>query len=57
MTNKIIERKNKMTHVVITVRNDGEEDAPAIRSKDYNGKADACADAEGIMRFITDHIG
>lgn len=45
-----------MTHVVITVRNDGEEDAPAVRSKDYKGKADACADVENIMRFITKYI-
>ena len=57
MLNKKIERKNKMTHVVITVRKDGEEDAPAIRSKDYKGKAEVCADVEDIMKFITNYIG
>jgi hypothetical protein len=46
-----------MTHVVITVRKDGEEDAPAIRSRDYKDKADACADVEDIMKFITNYIG
>ena len=46
-----------MTHVVITVRKDGEEDAPAIRSKDYKGKAEVCADVEDIMKFITNYIG
>lgn len=45
-----------MTHVVITVRKDGEEEAPAIRSKDYKDKSDACADVENIMRFITKYI-
>lgn len=45
-----------MTHVVITVRKDGEEDAPAIRSKEYKDKAEVCADAEGIMKFITKYI-
>lgn len=45
-----------MTHVVITVRKDGDEDSPAIRSKDYKDKADACADVENIMRFITKYI-
>lgn len=56
MLNKKIERKNKMTHVVITVRKDGEEDAPAVRSKDYKDKADVCADVEDIMKFITNFI-
>ena len=56
MTNKIIERKNKMTHVVITVRKDDEEDAPAILSKDYKDKAEVCADVEDIMKFITNYI-
>lgn len=46
-----------MTHVVITVRKDGDEDAPAIRSKDYNDKAEVCADVESIMKFITNYIG
>ena len=45
-----------MTHVVITVRKDGEEDAPAIRSKDYKDKAEVCADVEEIMKFITNYI-
>jgi hypothetical protein len=56
LANKKIESEFKMTHVVITVRNDGEEDAPAIRSKDYKDKADACADVEDIMKFIGSHI-
>lgn len=56
MLNKKIERKNKMTHVVITVRKDGEEDAPAVRSKDYKDKAEVCADVEDIMKFITNYI-
>lgn len=45
-----------MTHVVITVRKDGDEDAPSIRAKDYKDKAEACADVENIMRFITKYI-
>lgn len=46
-----------MAHVVITVRKDGEEDTPAIRSKDYKDKAEFCADVEDIMKFITNYIG
>lgn len=56
MANKKIEREFKMTHVVITVRKDGEEDAPAIRSKDYKDKSEVCADVEDIMKFITKYI-
>ena len=56
MLNKKTERKNKMTHVVITIRKDGEEDAPAIRAKDYKDKAEVCADVEEIMKFITNYI-
>lgn len=56
MTNKIIERKNKMTHVTITIRQDGNDDCPAIRKKDYPDKAAACADVQGIMEFISNHI-
>lgn len=57
MENKSLEREIKMTHVVITIRKDGEEDAPAIRSKDYKDKAEVCADVENIMKFITNYIG
>ena len=44
-----------MTHVVITIRREDDE-TPSIRSKDYKDKADACADVENIMRFITKYI-
>lgn len=43
--------------MVITVRKDGEEDAPAVRSKDYKDKAEVYADVDDIMRFITNYIG
>lgn len=44
-----------MTHVVITIRRE-DDDTPAIRSKDYKDKAEACADVGGIMEFIGSHI-
>lgn len=44
-----------MTHVTITIRQDG-EDTPFVRSKDYTDKAEVCADAPTIMEYITEHI-
>ena len=44
-----------MTHVVITIRQDG-EDTPFVRSKDYDSKAAVCADAPRIMEYITEHV-
>lgn len=42
-----------MTHVTITIMNEQGEGVPFVRSKDYNDKAEACADVEEIMKFIT----
>lgn len=45
-----------MTHVTITCRVDGEEEVPALRSKDYKDEAEVCADVQGIMEFITRNV-
>lgn len=45
-----------MTHVTITCRVDGDEEVPALRSKDYKDKAEACADVGGIMEFISNYV-
>lgn len=44
-----------MTHVVITILQDG-EDVPYCRSKEYADKAEVCEDAPKIMEYITEHI-
>lgn len=44
-----------MTHVVITIRQDG-EDTPFLRSKDYGSEEEFRADADEIMDYITSHI-
>lgn len=45
-----------MTHVTITCRRDGEEEVPALRSKDYKDEAEVCSDVQGIMEFITKNV-
>lgn len=45
-----------MTHVTITCRRDGEEEVPALRSKDYKDEVEVCADVQGIMEFITRNV-
>ena len=45
-----------MTHVTITIRKEGEDDYPIIRSMDYPDKAAACADVQGIMEFIANYV-
>lgn len=45
-----------MTHVTITIMNEEGEGIPFVRSKDYDSKAEVCADAADIMGYITDHV-
>ena len=45
-----------MTHVTITIRIDGEDEYPILRSMDYKDKAEACADVGGIMEFIANYM-
>lgn len=51
-----IQWENKMTHVTITIRIEGEDEYPILRSKDYKDKAAACADVGGIMEFISKYV-
>lgn len=44
-----------MTHITITIRRDGEEDYPIVRTMDYPDKAAAVADSQGIVEFITNY--
>ncbi len=45
-----------MTHVTITIRQEGVDEFPIIRSMDYPDKAAACADVQGIMEFIANYV-
>lgn len=45
-----------MTHVTITIRREGEDEYPILRSMDYKDKAEACADVGGIMEFISNYV-
>lgn len=45
-----------MTHVKIIILNEHGEGIPFVRSRDYASKAEACADVEEIMKFITNLV-
>ena len=45
-----------MTHVTITIRQDGNEDYPIVRMMDYPNKEKAIADAPGIAEFIANYV-
>ena len=45
-----------MTHVTITIQQEGVDEFPIIRSMDYANKDEACADVQGILEFIANYV-
>lgn len=45
-----------MIHVVVTIRREGEEDSPFVRSKNYAGEDDIVKDIPDIIETIKKHV-
>ena len=45
-----------MNHVTITIRQEGNEEWPIVRTMDYTDKDKAIADAPGIAEFIANYV-